>query len=837
MLRQNFYRFSFLLIILCLGINFLQAQDQVIPDSPKKIKFLTWIQNLEQDHSVHFSYNHSLFDRLTVPYFTNCIGLDSCLYLIQENVPVQFELISPNDYLIVPIRKTAYFNVIEQDSEEPIIPINVTINGNTGIYLFPENNGYQINDLFSTDSIQIYSRFHKTIQLTATELLESNGLIIMIPDTININEVVIENYLGKGIDSRLDNHSISVNMKSLGLLSGETDGDVLTTIKNIPGIRTPDGKPGSLNIRGSSFDQTLVLFDDVPIYHTGHFFGTISPYNPLSVDEVRLHRGVFPAKWGGRVGGLIDIKTDEDIIDSASYTALINTLYLGVSIKQPIIKKKLGLSLSYRSNYTGNYLSPKLEEFSDLNFQGSRISGNSQGAANSLERLDIKFKDINGKLLYQLNKKHNATISFINIDNNFASDFNSPNQNLLETQRLELDNWGFTGKINSIHSKKTKTSLSFTKSSLSIFDRSQELRVGMIDAFESIQNKIEDIRFMTDVKTKIKTKHELSAGYSLIEHGISFDETSSTNSMKQEFNDATIHSLHAALKMNWKTRFLATVGLHSDYYEPTESIFLDPRIFLTYMLNEFLFLKSSGGRSHQFIQQLQRRDFDDFRVNNQFWFLPKTTSEVIESNQGMIGLLFERSSWLIDIEMYQKETNGVQTQNLVGEIIPGSIAALGVDLFVKKEWKSIETWISYSYSNIESKFETTETSFYEQPHSFNITSLLHHKKWNFSISWDYATGLPVNIPMIDPTEPNNDGQSELTVPFSQRFPAQHQLDVSSTYSFASKKKKWNALVGLSINNVYNQKNIINIFQSNTNVNNPYRMAIGIAPNAHIKISF
>ena len=50
-------------------------------------------------------------------------------------------------------------------------------------------------------------------------------------------------------------------MRDLGLLAGDTDGDILNVLKSLPGIRTPDGKPGSLNFRGSTFDHTLIYFE------------------------------------------------------------------------------------------------------------------------------------------------------------------------------------------------------------------------------------------------------------------------------------------------------------------------------------------------------------------------------------------------------------------------------------------------------------------------------------------------------------------------------------------------------------------------------------------------
>ena len=74
-------------------------------------------------------------------------------------------------------------------------------------------------------------------------------------------------------------------MQTLGLLAGETDGDIFNVLNNIPGIHSPSGKSGNLNFRGSTYDQNLIQIDDIPIYHSGHFLGAISPYNSSVISK------------------------------------------------------------------------------------------------------------------------------------------------------------------------------------------------------------------------------------------------------------------------------------------------------------------------------------------------------------------------------------------------------------------------------------------------------------------------------------------------------------------------------------------------------------------------
>lgn len=113
---------------------------------------------------------------------------------------------------------------------------------------------------------------------------------------IHLNEVQITDYLTRGVNAKISDNTFQINMESLGLLAGETDGDVFNVVKNIPGVHTPSGKPGSLNVRGNTFDQSLIEIDDIPIYHNGHFFGAIAPYNPTTVSEIEIQRNTLSAK-------------------------------------------------------------------------------------------------------------------------------------------------------------------------------------------------------------------------------------------------------------------------------------------------------------------------------------------------------------------------------------------------------------------------------------------------------------------------------------------------------------------------------------------------------------
>ena len=95
--------------------------------------------------------------------------------------------------------------------------------------------------------------------------------------------------------------------------------------------------------------------------------------------------------------------------------------------------------------------------------------------------------------------------------------------------------------------------------------------------------------------------------------------------------------------------------------------------------------------------------------------------------------------------------------------------------------------------------------------------------------------MPVIVPDFDSS--SSISQSDLDIGYTNRFPNMHQLDLSATYEFTNAKKSWKGIVGLSFVNLYDQDNIVNIFQNEPPVDDPYRKTIGFAPNLQLSIQF
>ncbi|MBO3696976.1 TonB-dependent siderophore receptor [Roseivirga sp. E12] len=806
-------------------------------------------KSLEQKHNVVFSYNPKLIGLLRLSVNSSSQSLDASLETISDRLPLKFERAGANGILVIPVRSSLEFKAIDADDQRPIDLIYVAVNNQQPNYLLPKNGLYRMEDVFITDSLAINTSFYHQVSTTVMALQAGGNTVSMKAETTDLGDVTILSYITTGVNSVLGDHRIEVDMSDLGLIAGETDGDVFQVLQAVPGIRSPNGKPGSLNLRGGPFDQNLMLFDNIPIYHTGHFFGTFSPYNPGIVDKISVYRGGLPASWGGRVGGVVDIKTQQHVPDSLSIGLMTNTVTSGLELRVPVVKDKLGFVFSARAKIFGD-MPPKLEAYYDLNFQGSRISDIALNGPIELRNLNIGFSDMNGKLIYKPSSKHHLSLSFLTIGNDFSYELFSRNQNRIETEVSELDNWGMTLEWQAQLTEAINLRTRYTSSQFRLEEQRTEPRNnGNGVNREFVENGIDDQRIDLALKVKLDEKTDLNAGYEFSNHDITFDDTVDGDNpqvVDRRSGNGDINSLYLSLKHQFSDKLIVDAGLRSNHFSVGDQSFLAPKLFVSYLVSNSFFLKGSATGAYQYVRQNFANDFDDFRIENQFWTLVDDNIPVLRGKQYMFGGLVDRGSWLFDVEFYQKDVSNVirpggnQTPNLTGDL-----NIKGIDFLAKKRWDGFESWISYSLSKAEESFRVqqqqgpprvvTREAFYDQRHVLNLKFIVPMNRWSLAASWSLMSGVPVYEADRDEILDNNGNQYDIE--YTGNFPAQHQLDLSASYVFSKPTAGWRGVLGFSILNVYDRRNIINAFQQNVNINNTIRYGLGFSPNIQLKVTF
>src|SRR5690606_7753594 len=114
------------------------------------------------------------------------------------------------------------------------------------------------------------------------------------------------------------------------------EADVFRSLQFLPGIKSSSDFSSGLYIRGGGPDQTLIMLDRTTVYNPTHVFGFFSTFNPDALKDVQVYKGGYPARFGGRLGSVVDIYNKDGNRQHAAGRLSIGLLASRASIEGPI---------------------------------------------------------------------------------------------------------------------------------------------------------------------------------------------------------------------------------------------------------------------------------------------------------------------------------------------------------------------------------------------------------------------------------------------------------------------------------------------------------------------
>ncbi|WP_177428315.1 TonB-dependent receptor plug domain-containing protein, partial [Candidatus Venteria ishoeyi] len=157
--------------------------------------------------------------------------------------------------------------------------------------------------------------------------------------------------------TQMSMNEISIKqIKSLPVFLGEQD--ILKSIQLLPGVQSGSEGSSGFYVRGGGPDQNLILLDGVPVYNASHLFGFFSIFNPDAINNVKLYKGGFPARHGGRLSSVLDIRMKDGNMKEFHGEGSIGLISSKLSLEGPIIKDKTSFIVSARRTYVDLLIKP-----------------------------------------------------------------------------------------------------------------------------------------------------------------------------------------------------------------------------------------------------------------------------------------------------------------------------------------------------------------------------------------------------------------------------------------------------------------------------------------------
>ncbi len=712
------------------------------------------------------------------------------------------------------------------------------------------------------------------INLTSNEKLN----IALTEQAEQLEEIVVSDQKTaaniKGTEMSVSKLSIK-NVKKLPAILGESD--VLKTILQLPGVTNAGEGASGFNVRGGGADQNLILLDEAVVYNSSHVFGFFSVFNSDVIKDLKLYKGGIPARFGGRGSSVLEIYQKDGNSKEFHANGGIGLISSRLLLEGPIVNDRTSFLVAGRGSYAHLFL---------------KLSDNKNSAY---------FYDINAKITHKINENNNLYVSGYFGRDIFALDnfvFNKYGNSMLNVRWNHLYSDKLFSNLSAIYSnyyygiqldflnfdwesgiKNYNVKYDFKKyvsnnfklgfGSNSIYYDFNPGVISPLPGTSTINQKQLDKKYAFEQAFYLEADHQVSNKIALT-YGLRY---SMFYRLGKE--NISVYNNNQSVEYNNQTQVYSegnAIGVKSYKSNAVIDFFnnFEPRLGISYALNDITSLKASYNRMSQYIILVSNTTSP---APVDIWTPSGNGLKPLLVDQVAFGFFknLSKEKYSIEVETYYKKTQNsvdyidgaqlIANNNVERILLKGEGRAYGLEFLFKKNLGDLTGWVSYTISRTEQRTagRTPEEvginngdwykNGYDKLHNLN-TSLVYDfsKKWNLGVNFVLQSGRPVTFPNGQYSfSPVSSQDTPINVPlYSSRnqdnLPAFHHLDFALTYVPTPKKdKRWKKEWVFSIYNVYNRKNAASInFNQNlqTGMNEATRLSIfGIVPSITYNFTF
>ncbi len=796
------------------------------PGKKATIKYL--IDRIQELQSVQFSYSeevlHSLEKRIEIP--EGEVTLETLLQLIAKEGHMTVKKVGKN-LVLKPVKVenvTISGYVTDKASGESLIGTTIQIKGTytgamTNVYGFysltvPQG---EVTLVFSSVG---YDRLEKTLVAASNQVVD----IQLNPSTEMLEEVVVT---GRAEDenvsaNRMGHSTLSAKtVKTLPTLMGEAD--VIRTLKLLPGVAMTSETSSGFSVRGGGFDQNLILLDEAVVYNPSHLFGFFSTFNNDAIKNVEFYKGNMPARYGGRLSSLVDIRMKEGNNQKFTGSGGISPIASRLTLEVPIVKDKGSIIVSGRRTYAD--LLAKLSK--------NEVARNTT----------LYFYDLNMKANYTLNDKNRFYVSSYMGKDVFTLGGNSAFQPDFR--------WG--NITNTIRWNHVFNSKLFANTSLVYSNYDYRLAIGFEDFAFDWESNLQDYAAKIDFDYFLNDRNTVTFGASttfhLIDPGkVTLKTAGEEGTGRLSKNRALDHAIYLSneqiLTDQWTISYGGRLGIFqnigkgvsyrfNEQFERTDSIGyrsgdifntyvrFEPRFTATYRLNRRSSIKASYARTTQFMH-LASNSISGTPLDIWFPSSPNVEPQIADQVSGGYFLNLFGNRLETSVEVFYKQMNRqidfkdhaelLLNPEIEGELRTGDAWAYGAEFLIRKPSGKFNGWASFTWSRSYRKIPginegNTYRSTFDRPVNLSVVGNWEpSKRLTFSANWVYFVGLPFTAPsgrlvygnQVLPTYTERNGD---------RMPDYHRLDFSVTLdNKGNAGRKFQGSWNLSVYNLYGRKN-------------------------------
>jgi hypothetical protein len=611
--------------------------------------------------------------------------------------------------------------------------------------------------------------------------------------------------------------------------------DVVRVVQLLPGVVARNDFNTGLNVRGGEADQNLILLDGYPIYNPFHFGGLFSTFMDATVGGIELVTAAFPARYGGRLSSVLDVRSSEDTRPGMHATADISAL---------------GASARVVGSFNGG--------LGTWSLAGRRTYADAATRIFTNNVFPYHFRDFHGRATYALPRGVRLAVTGYMgrdvLDANLA-EFETDTAPSRAGQGQWAFDWG-NQVLGAMIAKDFGTRTTWEQRiSTSGFSTLLDLGEG---AF-SQRSEIRDIRLAGSLLARGES-HDRSIGYDVATHRIRYASGSSqTGTTEFDFDQKPV-SAAVWLGDLWRLsdRWILEGGLRAEALTGRNWAALSPRLSVKYFATPDLALTAAAGRVTQWQHSLAgdgpMRYFEVWIASDSF--IPVATAwHYVAGVERRV-----RASGSVRLETYVKRFDRVleanwseDPQRRGDEFFEAKGLSYGLDLIARRQpLEGIGGWITYSYG-VSTRWRDGErwAPGHDRRHDVDLVATWRLAKYRLGARFGYATGTPYT-PIVGEIarrvyDPSRDswgtGDPRIWVESlagarnGARYPATHRIDFDAAREFIVRGATVAPYV--SVVNAYNAKNVF-VYLYDYSTAKPSRRAISqfpVLPSLGVRVAY
>ena len=663
--------------------------------------------------------------------------------------------------------------VLDAETEAPLPLANVVLSGTDRGATTSEAGRFAIRDLAPGRYTLVVSyvgfeSVQRSVQLGAGE--QRSLTLRLQPLELEVRELTVT---GERVESQ-DLGVTRVTPEDVQTLPTVLEPDLFRALQLLPGVKSSSDFSSGLYIRGGSPDQTLVLLDEAPIYNPTHVFGFFSTFHPDAIGDVTLYKGGYPAQYGGRLSGVVDIDTKRP---STSETE--GGLSLGLLSARAYAQGGYGVDGDdtdegrWMVSARRSTLEPLL---STLN--GAGVDDLPEG---------FYFYDLNAAATLDLSPSDRMSLSLYNgldqLDYPFLSD-----------AVIDVGYGNRSATLDWRHRFGSGRSMRWSAAASHYHSDPTAEFAGTAFVRDT---DVLDLRLAGDATWTLTERHVLRGGATVgrfasdVDNFFDGQRTYSPSATSYRASGYVQNTYQPA----WAPDLTVTGGLRASYFERGAYVRLSPRLSVDYQLGDPVTLQAGYGRYQQYLTAATSELFSAF----DFWLTTADQVPPAYGDQFLLGVKTQPARHLqFDAEVYYRTMQQLfEFDRLrpdytglpdVDVFQYGSGEAYGLETTLRRTQGRVTGSLAYTLSRTTRTFEAlSETAFsprYDRTH--DLTAVLNvdlAENWRLTSVFTYATGQPYTEPTGYFKTLDDPFLSGARTPFqatynNARLSAYHRLDVS-----------------------------------------------------------